>query len=398
MAAALARVAGWLALASVAVLALKYCPMPWAMVLLGLAMALGAIARRCKNHFAQSAVVCLAAGFGAVGGFEFYLGVEQIRGDGTRLEGSIAHEFAFEHTDDLLGYAPARDSRVTSRKYYGNELLYDVVYTINSDGLRIALPVDGAELRDCVVFFGDSITFGEGVNDDDTLPYQVGLKTGGRYPIYNFAFSGYGPHQMLSSLLSGRVDQTVRCRPMAFIYLAIPEHVARVAGLTFWDPHGPRYELTENGEVVRRGNFDDGPAGPNAWLSRPLKTALDRSFTWQRLAGRARDPSPTDLNLLTAVVVEAARLTNAVYSGSEFHVILWDGRSEDTVQSIETKLTTKGVSVHRMTSIVPDVNTDWPSYVLSAHDRHPNPLLHKLVADYVARRIVATLGEARAAK
>ena len=159
------------------------------------------------------------------------------------------------------------------------------------------------------MFFGDSVTFGEGVKDDQTFPYHAGIKTNGRYAIRNFAFSGYGPHQMLANLQSGLFDQRISCKPTHFFYLAIPEHIARVAGLTSWDRHGPRFTLDANGEAVRAGNFDD-PARIFSQIKVPrwVELAFDKFFAWQRFFGWARDPSPADLQLFVAVVRASARL------------------------------------------------------------------------------------------
>src|SRR5207247_10000624 len=127
----------------------------------------------------------------------------------------------FTHADDTLRYAPDANRRVTARKLYRDQVLYDVTYTIGPDGLRVAPPAYDVAVGGCVVFFGDSVSFGEGVNDDQTFPYLVGLKTEGRYRIYNFAFSGYGPHQMLAALQAGRVARIVLCRSTRVIYLTI---------------------------------------------------------------------------------------------------------------------------------------------------------------------------------
>ena len=239
-------------------------------------------------------MVNIAAVLLALAIFEGYIGIVQIRGDGTRMAGTIND--GFTHADDMLGYAPDRDARVTARKYYGETLLYDVVYTIDGQGLRIAPPVDKtAPKSGCLVFFGDSNTFGEGVHDAQTFPYRVGVKTNGRYLVRNFAFSGYGPHQMLAELQSGLFDQRTNCKPTHFFYLAIPEHVARVAGLTSWDRHGPRFILTASGDVVRAGNFDD-PARifgqASAALGRPDARQIFRMATafWSGTGSKPRGP------------------------------------------------------------------------------------------------------------
>jgi hypothetical protein len=74
-------------------------------------------------------------------------------------------------------------------------LIYDVTYTIDADGLRIAAGLDeNPHDNRCMLFFGCSFTFGEGVDDHEAMPYVAGTLANLR--AYNFGFPGYGPHQM----------------------------------------------------------------------------------------------------------------------------------------------------------------------------------------------------------
>lgn len=76
--------------------------------------------------------------------------------------------------NDILGYAPRSRNTIVSKKYRDEQLLYDVTYTIGDDGLRITPKYELIELNQCVVFFGGSFTFGEGLNDEESMPYLVG--------------------------------------------------------------------------------------------------------------------------------------------------------------------------------------------------------------------------------
>jgi hypothetical protein len=372
--------------AAVTVLGILYCPVPWASVLFAVSGVLIWQAWWATRTGTSVVMMNLAAICMALAIFEIYLSIGDERSDGTRIEGSITE--GFTHSDDILGYAPNKNSRVTARKYYEDSLLYDAAYTIDSDGLRIAPPSEETP-EGCVVFFGDSVTFGEGVNDTETFPYRVGIKTNGRYAIYNFAFSGYGPHQMLASLQAGIIDQTLRCKPTQFLYLTIPEHIARVAGLTFWDRHGPRFKLGDDGLVVQDGHFDDNPRFfgglrlPN-WMGRALRSSL----TWGRLFGHRRNPNSADLSLYLGVVRESARIATERYKGAKFDVILWDGRVDDRLDLIDGKLRAAGIPVHRVTSAIPNFRADWKQYILSVHDPHPNPLQHERLADYIVSRVL----------
>jgi hypothetical protein len=373
----------WAALVGLAVLAIRFCSVPWSAALLAAAIALALSAWRTRGDRARLVMIYLAAILAPLAAFEAYLGLRQAEGDGTRLEGTIT--LGFVHPDDVLGYAPDANARVTARKFHGNELIYDVVYTTDKDGLRVGPPTSVAASGTCLVFMGDSHSFGEGLNDDQTLSYQLGMKTGGRYAAYNFGFSGYGPHQMLANLQSNRLTRILHCQPTNFFYTALLEHVARSAGLAAWDRHGPRFVLDADGKAVRRGNFDDPPrlyAG--IAMPRFAVAALDGFYTWQRLFGRLRDPSAADLELFVGIIRDSERLTQHLYPGSKFHVILWDGRSDPRLAVIQARLTEAGVSIIKVSAAIANYRTDWPSFVLSPYDLHPNALQYAKLADYIA--------------
>lgn len=328
----------------------------------------------------------LAAVFFALAAFEAYLWWQDEAGDGTRRDGTVTRGFTAPHPD--LGYAPVPGRRVSARKYHGDTLLYDVSYTIGPDGLRDTPGPDQATV--CVVFFGDSITFGEGVNDQETMPAFLAAATGGRAQARNFGFSGYGPHQMLAAIESGLLEKTVSCPPTHFVFLTIFTHVARSAGLASWDPHGPRYRL-DGGAVPRRyGNFDSPPLAFSRW---PVPAwagwVLERSHAYQKFFGRGRAVTDADLELYLAIIARSRDLLAGRYPGSGFHVLLWaDERGDPRVPVIASRLAGMGVAVHPRSRAVPEMHRNPSAYELSPHDRHPNAEGHRLAAEYVARAIL----------
>ena len=76
---------------------------------------------------------------GAVAGlltiFEGYWSITSGRGGEDDV--SITYSDQYFWSDDVLGYAPVKDTAVTATKRYKGESLYEVVYTINEHGLRI---------------------------------------------------------------------------------------------------------------------------------------------------------------------------------------------------------------------------------------------------------------------
>ncbi len=227
--------------------------------------------------------------------FDLFLGREDEEG----LVQTFSNRDFFGHgTDPVLGFAPPANAAVGSTVRFDGVLIYDVVYTTDANGLRVPPPAEHA--TECILFFGCSFMFGEGSNDEDTIPYRVGVESQGRYQVRNFAFSGYGPHQMLAAIESGRVEQAADCDPRYAVYLAIPDHALRAAGKRVFDTHGPRYMLTEQGDVTRVGTFaDEAPVGA---LVRETESAVVALF-----AGRDEPYAPADGRLFRALLRAADR-------------------------------------------------------------------------------------------
>jgi hypothetical protein len=167
---------------------------------------------------------------------------------------------ALHESDDKLGYRAIKESNVNVKKTFQGEPVYDVVYTIESNGLRVAQRDIKNHSQECIVFFGGSLTFGEGVNDDETMPFRVGMKIDNKYRIYNFGVIGYGPHQMLAAIEFGLVEKVLKCLPKYFIFQTSPGHIKRSAGQASWDQHGPLYQVGLSGEAEYKGSFSSNKA------------------------------------------------------------------------------------------------------------------------------------------
>lgn len=311
--------------------------------------------------------------------------------DAMRYEGDYTQDYFTGHA--LLGYGPTRGVRATARKLYAGTTVYDVVYSIGQDGLRIS-PPHSQTAAGCVLFFGDSLTFGEGVGDEQTMPYRVGVKSAGRQRVYNFAFHGYGPHQMLAQLEQGVVRRTIACRPQHAIYQAIVPHIARAAGRAFWDKNGPRYRIASDNEIVFSGHFNDTPA---AALIDVLR--LRDMQIYLRLFGDQRPYSSADIELFLGIVQKSRDVFRQQYPRAEFHVLLWHYGSDQSYDKVVDGLRARQLDVRAVDEILPQYVSHPGLYEIDAHDVHPNPRAHDLIADYVLAHILerTPLGQTAAA-
>jgi hypothetical protein len=310
-----------------------------------------------------------------------YVGFGEEGGPQTRQE--FSNGGGFFVTEREMGHRPAAGATTMARMYYGDEQIYDVVYTINADGLRISPPEAPTDPARCVLFMGDSYTFGEGVNDDETMPYQVGIKTHAQWRVRNFGFSGYGPHHMLAALETGLVERAAQCDPQYVIYQVHPHNVLRSAGKWWWDRYGPRYVLQPDGRVVREGNFSDH-AMPG-WVSGFVEQSA--------LAHRIEDnptTTPADVDLFNAIVKRSRGLLEERYPGIQFVVLYWDVTDGEVfTRMFNDGSATEQFVIHPMSHILPDWNHMQEKYTLP-HDVHPNALAHGIIADYVVTHVLQT--------
>ena len=231
-----------------AILCLKFVPLPWLWIWLLLAALLTFFVWMERKHLRErTRVICI----NLIPIFLFFAGAEWVF---HRLDGSVATEqdAPYVRSDKLLGSTPIPGSRSHFRMSYHGEKIAEGVVTIDQAGNRVT-PEPAAETGKPVVFYGCSFTFGLGISDHETLPWQFAETTGLR--VFNLGLNGYGPQQFLALLESGKFSERVqRQTPELVIYLALPCHLERLNGEPSFCATSPRYVL-QDGEFRRAGTF-----------------------------------------------------------------------------------------------------------------------------------------------
>ena len=239
-----------------------------------------------------------ALGFGAI---EFWAG-------GSRSASVTIRDDGFWGVRPELGYGPVKAGAFDEKKIGpAGEVVYDVTNTIDENLLR---RVDTSKSGKVIGFFGDSFTYGVGLNDRDTLPQQFAEKTGRRFNVINFGGPGYGPQQMLRALETGLYDGLIGDEPMFFVFVTSPWHIARAACKSDLSWFGPAYSLRA-GETVYAGRCADrgGLAG------RYLGPALRSSALYKHFFGAAEQPVTTeDFNLYLSIFAKSARILRERYA------------------------------------------------------------------------------------
>jgi hypothetical protein len=281
--------------------------------------------------------------------------------------------------NEILGVTLKKNTTRLARKFYNGKLLYNAIITVDNNGLRIC-PTCQGKCDSSVLFFGDSFTFGEGVNDTETMPYLVGLALSKKYRVYNFGVHGYGPHQMLSAIEHGMVSSIVGKNVKYAIYQCIyPEHVRRMTNPRLWDEHGPEYKLGNDNQALYSGHFDDHIG--------TIDNLLQKSAIYRKIMAFNPPLFRKDKKLFIAVLTKSAHLLAEKFPGAELHIILWDW-TEGKDNWVFDKFQKNGIFIHRIEDILPDRNKLNMIYRISPFEKHPNPYLYHIMARYVEKNIV----------
>jgi len=126
----------------------------------------------------------------------------------------------FSVRQPIIGWGPEHAGRFHAEKTdpKSGVPIYSADYTIDSNLLRETLSV---ETGPAAVFFGDSLTFGVGLTNEDTLPQVFADLLGRKQRVLNLGFPGYGPQQFLVELQTGRFDGVIAAPARLFIYMTM---------------------------------------------------------------------------------------------------------------------------------------------------------------------------------
>ena len=242
------------------------------------------------------------------------------------------------------------------------------------------------------------VDFGEGLTDEQTIPWRVGTLTNGDVRTFNFGFHGFGAQQMLAALAGDRVTKTVDCRPTHIVYEAIPDHVARAAGYYGFMRHGPRYELVSNtaraDSVTYRGHFDDAENN-RSYAGALVANAMAKSWLYRWLTSLSPLPDDDDLKRYIAIVTSAQRLAAARYPGCRFDVLYWDIHGETPMdEKVLPALRAAGLNVLDAEQILPGFRENPSSFALSPYDAHPGARADDLLAQYIVQQWFPALNKA----
>ncbi len=224
-----------------------------------------------------------------------------MRAPSTASAPGTTNDAGLAHGRPLVGWGPVKAGvfHVTKTGADGRPI-FDAHVTIDENLLRKTVPSDGARP---IAFFGDSWIYGDGLDDDGTLPQAFANLNEGRIPVLNLAFAGWSPAQNLIALREALYAKLIET-PRRFILFTSPFHIERTACRgAYMISQAPRFVI--DGDGVRF-------AGPCTRAGSPwiLMTKIARRFALYGrieplLAAPRHDDVVTYLKIVEAFVAQA---------------------------------------------------------------------------------------------
>ncbi|MCC6369480.1 MAG: hypothetical protein IT236_00600 [Bacteroidia bacterium] len=302
---------------------------------------------------------------------------------GAKYSGTFFNNLALTGPKKGLGYGPRNDTSfcATAQRFNKEELIYDVTYCFEKGHRQT--PNSKASAKKKVWFLGCSFTFGDGLNDTETLPYYFNEYSGGSFNVTNLGFSGYGTHQALQSTELNILNSEYNKGDTGIVvYSFIPEHFIRAAGKSSWDINGPWYEL-ENGQLVYKGGFEARNYFKENYISKRLKSVWHSSFLYRSFF------TPKASAVDVARVIEILKTMNfkLQQKGIKFYLVVTPEKQKEELYNTFTKeLAQTKIPVFYADSILPNLYAPSNNYFI-AGDGHPNKNYNIKIANYLAESI-----------
>tara|TARA_Y100000589_G_scaffold5166_1_gene4516 strand:+ start:465 stop:1727 length:1263 start_codon:yes stop_codon:yes gene_type:complete len=311
-----------------------------------------------------------------------------------------------KNNSEILGYR-YKDNirRLTSRKirkYKSKQtIIYDVIYNIDERNNRFTPHLNKPVNKEkAILFLGGSYTFGEGLNDNETLSFFLQNFTG--LASINAGLHGYGAHQALQILDNEKLfnKKTSSYSVKTIIYRAIPAHIARTAGKSSWDIYGPCYQLDSKNNIVFKGSFIDCKVKTTNVLKQIISKIANTSepFTsmiFSKIKSSFSNPS-TNSDTEYKIFIEVIKKMNliAVKKNINFIVLFEDFDLNNEVCETKKGISKKIINDLQFNNIeiIPTskifTHKTCINYPLSIEfDGHPSKEANLLIADYLSQII-----------
>jgi hypothetical protein len=298
------------------------------------------------------------------------------------VEMTYADEYFFIDPDGITKAIPNGRYKSSSTVKTTGKIIYDVTYSIDSLNRRVTPYTKGENNKNFLLFFGGSFTFGEGLEDNETIPYFTGQYSKGYTPI-NYGFHGHSPAEMLIKLQTGTIPEEIAQDRGILIYTFMDAHIIRVVGsmrvVTTWGKNRPYFFLDKNDVLHKNGDFESG---------RPALMLIYKLLSKSKMLELINFDLPAEIekrhfHLFTRIVEEAFLSYKKQFPESDFYLLIYPGSQHASI--LKSFLEKSDIPYLDYSKLF---NRSDPKYFIAFEDLHPNAYSNQLVA----QKIVEDLG------
>lgn len=286
------------------------------------------------------------------------------------------------HIARQVGATYYADSVYQDVKVIGtNDTVFDVQYSIDHMNKRITPGFDSTKTK-YALFFGCSIGFGYGLEDDQTLAYQV-QEQSANTNSYNFCISATGTNHMLAQFQYRDLSKQVAEKDGCGYYIFFWDHIYRAIGTmhryTEWLHLAPYYEM-KDGKLVRNKLFKDGRPFISGWYERLYQTNIVKYFE----ADLPLKLNDSHFDLVSEMVLQTKKEYEKQFGNDKFYLVFYPNYvayTPEEMRIFKSYLKKKQIKFIDLSQVI----TYQGKYTLDG-DAHPNAETNKLMAKYLLRK------------
>jgi hypothetical protein len=287
-----------------------------------------------------------------------------------------------DHVARNIGSVPYADSVYSAVLVKNGQTVYNVKNSIDHNWKRITPDHDSTK-KSYAVFFGCSIAFGTGLEDNQTLPYYFQQESG-KYNAYNFAYPGYGTNHMLARLEYQNISKQVAEKKGVVFYVFFWDHIYRAIGTmdryTDWLQNAPYYTM-QNGKLIRKKMFKDG----RYYLSKFYELLYQSNIIKYFKIDFPLSLGDRHYDLVTEMIKESKVKCAQQLGNDNFYVVFYPSYKQDKQKEMDRfkeYLTKKNINYIDLSDFI-----EYQAKYTLGGDPHPNANTNKMIAKEILNRL-----------
>jgi hypothetical protein len=240
-----------------------------------------------------------------------------------------------------------------------------------------------------LLFFGCSFTFGQGLNDDQTIPAQVSLLTH-KTRAFNYGTMGYSPGHVLSYLRYVDISRQFTDRAnTSLIYLWGDHLFERVSGSFFhlsWGGQVTPYYYTASDGLKFGGTLSDHYPVRALLAHQLLRLPLVGRWLMGALSRGAAQgpPSKYEIDLSVQILRDAFEEYKRQFKSDRFYVVFYPG-SQISRDALQENLRRVGISTIDLVDLF--LGQKDPNAFFIPDDGHPSARAAREVAQGIIKAL-----------